>query len=637
MKYGKTELIRRISDIVRNGWNNNAVRDLVESLWRDPFSMRTSGFVREGGTDAVISVSTGMQLIQEVPFYSITFTIGPKVKKFDFYQFRQILTYHKKYAAESITFEALEGLHAVYYDFDPVTFEQVLMHVHNPSYDQMTELLQWLVPVTFMYYDAQKHEIIYWGDNRHGSWWNPWMHDVLHKTLGSMRESGLEFTGIEADGDGSLDSHVQFGISAGSAFHGDMRRESPGVGAPANLPVFYFTEGDLPRIHESSVDSLVVQGLLCFNENGSVVAATDGWFVLVHVFFTNCLYHPFVATMGRAQYEKVSTSSYLVPSEVADVRARLPHRNLLHVGTLIYQTSAAFTNRYHSRIVSFAYGVKTDMSVTGDGSPVKPVKLVGDQDAPGQRMYYGTDKVGTKGYHPLQADTTITQMGHGFSAGMAIRHNGTVYVRAMADRDVNAQVCGIVCEVLDQDRFRYLTDGFVGSIPGELEWAMGAEYFLSPTQAGSVIALGDPEVWMIGQVRLSLGWGTTRGLKVEIDVGDVIGNYPGSDPFSFDKDFEWCVFAGQAETFKLDFSAGYAYVIARVKLESDGTLVGIGVRINGAAVTGLEAMTASPTAATYEATASNAVVENDVVTLHTTADYSGTPTVVRVKLIFTIQ
>jgi hypothetical protein len=166
---------------------------------------------------------------------------------------------------------------------------------------------------------------------------------------------------------------------------------------------------------------------------------------------------------------------------------------------------------------------------------------------------------------------------------------------------------------------------------------MGAEYFLSPTQAGRVIALGDPEVWMIGQVRLSLGWGTTRGLKVEIDVGDVIGNYPGSDPFSFDKDFEWCVFAGLAETFKLDFSAGYAYVIARVKLESDGTLVGIGVRINGAAVTGLEAMTASPTAATYEATAGNAVMENDVVTLHTTADYLGTPTVVRVKLIFTIQ
>lgn len=54
MKYGKTELIRRISDIVRNGWNNNAVRDLVESLWRDPYSHRTSGFVLEGGTDARI-------------------------------------------------------------------------------------------------------------------------------------------------------------------------------------------------------------------------------------------------------------------------------------------------------------------------------------------------------------------------------------------------------------------------------------------------------------------------------------------------------------------------------------------------------------------------------------------------------
>ena len=284
MKYGKTELIRRISDIVRNGWNNNAVRDLVESLWRDPYSHRTSGFVLEGGTDARISVHQAMTLIEQVPHYSITFSIAPVGRKFDFYQFRQILTYHKKYNEESITFEAQEGLHAVYYDFDQGNFEQVLKHMHAPTTEEFSDLFQWMVPITFIYYDAGNHQIIYWGDNRHGSWWNPWMHDVLHKTLGSMREKGLEFTGIEADGDGSLDSHAQFGISAGSAFHGDMRRESPGVKAPADLPVFYFTEGDLPRIHETSVDSLVVQGLLCYNAGGGIAIATDGWFVLVHVF-----------------------------------------------------------------------------------------------------------------------------------------------------------------------------------------------------------------------------------------------------------------------------------------------------------------------------------------------------------------
>jgi hypothetical protein len=636
MKYGKTELIRRVSDIVRNGWNNNAVRDLVESLWRDPYSMRTSGFVREGGTDADMSLEVTSTLVGDQSLYGITFAIWPVARKFDFYQFREILTYHKKYTAESLSFEALEGLHAVYYDFDPVTFEQVLVHRHNPDREQVAELMQWLVTITFFYYDQDSRRIIYWGDNRHGSWWNPWMHHALHRTLNSLRERGLSLYGIIADGDGTLDAHAQFGIAAGSAFHGDMRRESPGVAAPADLPVFYFVAGDLPRIHEAEVNSLVVQGLLCYNAGGMVTAAADGWFVLVHVFFTNCIYHPFIAVMGQAQYEAVSTASYLVPSEVADVRERLPHQNLLHVGTLILQTSVVFTNRYHSRIVSFAYGVKTDMSVMGDGSPVKPVKLVGDRHAPGLLMYYGTDHLGAKGYHPLQPDTTIIQPGHGFVAGTAIRHDGVRYVRAMADNDVHAQVCGIVSEVLDPDRFRYVVDGFIPSTAGEVEWEMGAEYFLSPVEAGKPIVLSDPEVWMIGQVRLSLGWGTTRGLKVEIDVGDQIGNYAGSEAFSFDKDFEWCVFAGEQETFKLDFSAGYAYTIARVKLESDGTLTGIGVKINGVAVTGLEDMTAADVA-TYAATGSNEVAEDDVVTISTTAAYSGTPTLMRVKLIFTIQ
>ena len=637
MKYGKTELIRRISDIVRNGWNNNAIRDLVESLWRDPYSHRTSGFVQEGAPDSRITVELGMTLIEGDPRYHLSFSIAPVGRKFDFYQFREILTYHKKYIEESITFEALEGLHAIYYDFDQVTFEQVLKHTYNPTPEDLSDLFQWMVPITFIYYDALNHQIIYYGDNRHGSWWNPWMHHVLQRTINSMRESGLELTGIEADGDGRLDEHAQFGITEGSAFHGDIRRQSSGVVAPADLPVFYFTQSGYPRIHQSSVNSLVVQGLLCYNAAGAVTPATDGWFAMLHVFFTNCIYHHFIAVMGQAQYEKVSTASYLVHAEVADVRKRLPHQNLLHVGTLILQTSATFTNRYHSRIVSFAYGVKTDMSVTGDGSLVRPVKLVGDQDDPGPLNYYGTDDQGAKGYHPLQPDTTIFQPEHGFAAGVAIRHDGVRYVRAMADNHVHAQVCGIVSKVVDADRFRYVADGFIPSETGELEWEKGAEYFLSPVEPGRLIIPGDPEVWMIGQVRLSLGWGTTRGLKVEIDVGDVIGNYAGSDPFSFDKDFEWCVFAGQQETFKLDFSAGYAYTIARVKLESDGTLNGVAVRINGQEVPGLESMTAGTAPSTYFATDENQVLENDVVTIHTTAQYSGVPSLLRVKLIFTIQ
>lgn len=638
MKYGKTELIRRISDIVRNGWNNNAIRDLIESLWRDPYSHRTSGFVREGGTDARISVNLEVTMVEEVPVYSITFTIAPKERKFDFYQFREILTYHKKYEAESISFEAKEGLHAVYYDFDPVTYEQVLGHWHNPTLQQLRDLYEWMVPITFIYFDADSHQVIYYGDNRHGSWWNPWIHYTLQRTINSMRETGLELTNIEADGDGSLDVHAQFGISAGSCFHGDIRAESSGALPGTDLPVLYFKEGNQPRIYGDGHGSLAVQGLLCFNPAGSIIPANDRWFVMVHVFYTNCIYNPFIAVMGQDQYEKLSTASYLVPSEVAEARAKLPHQYLLHVGTLIYQTSAAFTNRYHSRIVSQAYGVITDMSVTGDGSAVHPVVLVGDQCTPGQQMYYGTDLQGVKGYHPLSGvvdpGSIILQPDHGLEVGVAIRHDGVRYVRALADNDTHAQVCGIVNEILDPDRFRYVVDGFIPSSP-QVEWVMGNEYFLSPLVPGEIITLKDPEVWMIGQVRLSLGWGTTRGLKVEIDVGDVVGNYSGSEPFTFDKDFEWCINAGYAESFKLDFSAAYAYSIAGIKAECDGTLSGVSVKCNGQGISGLEDLTIGQ-AAYFEATANNQVQKDDQVTITSTAAFGGSPTLLRIKLVFTI-
>lgn len=637
MKYGKTELIRRISDIVRNGWNNNAIRDLIESLWRDPFSHRTSGFVKEGGTDSNISVSTLMELVEGVPHYSIVFQIAPKVRKFDFYQFREVLTYHKKYNSESISFDATEGLHVVYYDFDPQTFEQILVHLVNPSRDELAEIMQWVVPITFLYYDADLNEIIYFGDNRHGSWWNPWIHWSWHQTLNSTRETGLQFINIIADGTGNLPAHAEFGISAGSCFHEDIYAISSGKAAPADLPVFYFIEGNRPRIYEGSSNSLIVQGLLCYNDSGSITAATDRWFVLYHVFFTNCQYHPFIAVVGQAQYEKVSTASYMLEGEVTRVKELLPHQNLLHIGTLILQTSTEFTNVYHSRIVTFAYGVKTDMTVTGDGSNVMPVRLINDQQNPGAVKYYGTDQYGIKGYHDfsLEPDTIIFQNDHGFEVGEAIRHNGTIYVKAKADNDVNAQVCGIVSEIIDLNRFKYVVDGFIPRIPVTLEWIKGAEYFLSPVIAGKLIVLSDPEVWMIGQVRISLGWGTTRGLKVEIDVGDVIGNYAGSEPFSFDKDFEFCIQLGMAETFKLDFSAGYAYTLARIKAESDGTLPGVSVRKNNQVITGLEDMDVS-TANSWSATEGNAVAENDVITLHTTNQFGGTPTVLRVKMIFTI-
>jgi uncharacterized protein (TIGR02145 family) len=220
-------------------------------------------------------------------------------------------------------------------------------------------------------------------------------------TFNSMRETGLEFTELVADGDGSSNTHAQFGVSEGTCFHEDIYASSDVQAAPADFPVWHFISGDKPRINDGSVNSLVVSGLLCYNSGGAVVPATDGWFVMYHIFFTNDILEPFISVMGQAQYEKVSTATLMINSEVQAVKDLLPHQNLLHIGTLVFQTSALFENSYHARIVSQAYGVLTRWSVEGDGSVATPVQFKNDEENPGNDKFYGTTDAGVRGWRGL--------------------------------------------------------------------------------------------------------------------------------------------------------------------------------------------------------------------------------------------
>lgn len=222
----------------------------------------------------------------------------------------------------------------------------------------------------------------------------------------------------------------------------------------------------------------------------------------------------------------------------------------------------------------------------------------------------------------------VNQPSHGLTPGKAIRHNGTIYVFAQADNDVNAQVCGIVYEIIDVDNFTFMSDGFM---PGS--WTLGAEYFLSPITAGLLITLPDPEVWEVGQVRISLGWGTTEGLKVEIDVGDVITELPAVRLAGiWDREFEFCINQGYAESFTVDYYAVYPYTILEFIVGvDDGTVAGCNIAINGTPVTGLSSLTVG-TKAVNTATALNEVVEGDEVTFNTSATFTGNPVTVKGKL-----
>jgi hypothetical protein len=90
---------------------------------------------------------------------------------------------------------------------------------------------------------------------------------------------------------------------------------------------------------------------------------------------------------------------------------------------------------------------------------------------------------------------------------------------------------------------------------------------------------------------------------------------------------------GIAQTFDLDISASYIYTIFAAVLETDiGTLIGVSVNINGTPVTSLSSVSVDTSADQTLATALNAVVINDRITISTSTGYTGSPTTLKGKI-----
>lgn len=109
------------------------------------------------------------------------------------------------------------------------------------------------------------------------------------------------------------------------------------------------------------------------------------------------------------------------------------------------------------------------------------------------------------------------------------------------------------------------------------------------------------------------------------------GITPGGE---FAKDYEFCVSAGFIDTFILDIYAWKNYTVQGCIIECDqGTLDALVVKIDGTAIIGLNDMDVNNSPAVFTATENNLVAEGGRLTLVTSVVYTGTPTVIRVKLV----
>lgn len=111
---------------------------------------------------------------------------------------------------------------------------------------------------------------------------------------------------------------------------------------------------------------------------------------------------------------------------------------------------------------------------------------------------------------------TITQTSHGLAVDDWVRNTSGTFQKAQANSAINADVIGVVNEVIDANTFVYQ---FGGIYEGG-SYTDGTNYYLSTDVAGD--AATQSQTYDHGEVRTFLGTGVPNGLLLEIDLGELI-------------------------------------------------------------------------------------------------------------------
>jgi len=300
-----------------------------------------TGFPRDR-TDSTISVAGNV------------FTIAPVGASFTYwYQGREVT----KAAAETVTISDVEGLHYIYYDEDAVLQETAVFDI---------DFIYIQALVSIVYWDADNNAALLVADERHGRVMSAETHAHLHLVLGTQWVTGLALDGFTI-GDGSLETHAQFGYTAGQIRDEDIESDNVADTAPAQISVFYKsgatgvwrrrTANNFPMIYSGDGSGYVgANGRVPFNEfsGGNWVlteVSTNNDFILMHYFATTDPDQPVIAVQGEVEYTNINAAREGAATEInAIVTAGLPGAEFTPIGSVIYQTNGGYANTPNCRV-----------------------------------------------------------------------------------------------------------------------------------------------------------------------------------------------------------------------------------------------------------------------------------------------
>jgi hypothetical protein len=258
--------------------------------------------------------------------------------------------------SDSIQIDDVEGRHFIYFD------GSVLSKIANPTAEQIRTIFRENIFTSVVYWDATNGKHLYLGYESHTLRLPAETHVHLHNSLGAQYRNGNDVTNVLADQSGALDTHAQFGLTAGSMFDEDVPTSSPAVGSTIGLPIYYLSGSEATPSVRQQINSgfsvfVTGTGRLAYNQlsggTWSIQEVPNNNFVLCHVFSINDYDNSrkLVAFLGQEVYTTLTSARVGAEEEISSLRTgALISPEMVKLYTFIFQTANPYANSVKARI-----------------------------------------------------------------------------------------------------------------------------------------------------------------------------------------------------------------------------------------------------------------------------------------------
>jgi len=327
----------------------------------------TNGFPTDQRTASTISFVDGTR----------TFSIVPTGSAYHFYELGDK---YEKTANINLVIANTTGVHIIYFDGGTLT-EGV-----NLSGDEIEQILLFKCIVALVYWNATAGYATIFQDERHGLM-PPVTHVYLHERFGAFWRSGLTLNNVVLNGNGSSNTHAQFGTAIGTVKDEDLPHDLIEVGSTAGLTYIYqlgstgeFYKGTNAGYSFPVGATPLPQYNLWNGSTWSLAEATSRNFINIHVFGNGATDRKPIVRLGIAQYGSQALAEAGQADELTTILGNLPAPEFVLLHSLVLECKTTFTNSVNARYVAQTDWRITELSAgstPGDHNTLANLQLAG--------------------------------------------------------------------------------------------------------------------------------------------------------------------------------------------------------------------------------------------------------------------